>query len=131
VETQVALFVNDMTLLPVLMPFAAPATVLARFPAAPERILAAHGVDHRFVDAEQTAMADRRPSQPPTANRSVVGTINEFSYLADAHRHRTATLDLLALWLAHTPCGALRTDTRLPGSRPRRRHHREQRASVT
>jgi hypothetical protein len=54
-------------------------------------------------------MADRRLTR--TANRSVVGTMNEFSYLAAAHRDQTTTLhfDALSLWLAHTPCGALRT----------------------
>jgi hypothetical protein len=59
-------------------------------------------------------MADRRLAR--TANRSVVGTINEFSHLADAHRDQTTTLDLdgLALWLAHTPCGALRTTHDFP-----------------
>jgi hypothetical protein len=113
-KPQVALFVNETTLLPVLMPFAPAITVLARFPAALERILAAHGVDPRFVDAELAAMADRRLAR--TANRSVIGTINEFSHLADAHRDQTTTLDLdaLALWLAHTPCGALCTTHDFP-----------------
>src|SRR5207237_4898970 len=46
-KPQVALFVNETTLLPLLMPFAPAATVLARFPAALERVLAAHGVDPR------------------------------------------------------------------------------------
>jgi hypothetical protein len=51
-------------------------------------------------------MADRRLAK--TASRSLLGTMNEFSYLADAHRADT-TVDLhgLSLQLAHTPCGPL------------------------
>ena len=45
----------------------------------------------------------------PTANRSVVGIMNEFSYLADAYRGQQPRPDLigLALRLAATPCGPL------------------------
>jgi hypothetical protein len=47
-----------------------------------------------------------------TANRSVVGTMNEFAFLADAYREHMETADLLALSmrLADTPCGALKHD---------------------
>ena len=41
---QVALFVNDRTLLPVLTPLAPAATLLARFPDALGHVLAAHHV---------------------------------------------------------------------------------------
>ena len=105
-KPQVALFVNETTLLPLLMPFAPAATVLARFPAALERVLAAHGVDPRFVDAELAAMAERRLAK--TASRSLLGTMNEFSYLADAHRGGAPDdLHALSLQLARTPCGRL------------------------
>jgi hypothetical protein len=45
----------------------------------------------------------------PTANRSVVGIMNEFSYLADVYRHQNPDLDLLGLGkkLASTPCSPL------------------------
>ena len=44
-----------------------------------------------------------------TANRSVVGIMNEFTYLAEAYRGDTPAPDLLALAmrLAATPCGPL------------------------
>jgi hypothetical protein len=44
-----------------------------------------------------------------TANRSVVGTMNDFSSLAEFRRERHGGDDLLALSLelAHTPCGPL------------------------
>jgi hypothetical protein len=44
-----------------------------------------------------------------TANRSVVGIMNEFTFLADAYRSGMPVPDLLALAmrLAATPCGPL------------------------
>jgi hypothetical protein len=51
----------------------------------------------------------------PTANRSVVGIMNQFSYLADVYRHKHPDLDLLGLgWkLASTPCSPLYRDLHL------------------
>jgi hypothetical protein len=45
----------------------------------------------------------------PTANRSVVGIMTEFSFLADVHRAQTHHLNLddLAARLATTPCSPL------------------------
>ena len=45
----------------------------------------------------------------PTANRSVPGIINEFSFLADIHRRNDPGIDLLVLAkkLAATPCSPL------------------------
>ncbi len=45
----------------------------------------------------------------PTASRSVVGIMNEFTYLAEAWRQDQPQPDLpaLALRLATTPCGPL------------------------
>ena len=44
-----------------------------------------------------------------TANRSVVGIMNEFTFLAEAYRGDAPVLDLLAaaMQLATTPCGPL------------------------
>jgi phosphoketolase len=44
-----------------------------------------------------------------TASRSLVGIMNEFSFLAQATRGQTADVDLttLARWLAKTPCSPL------------------------
>ena len=52
-------------------------------------------------------MRDRRLAK--TANRSVVGIMNEFTFLANAYRGDTPAPDLLALAmrLATTPCGPL------------------------
>ena len=104
---QVALLVNEPTLLPVLMPLAPAATLLARIPEQIAAALSAHGASASIVDEETQRMRDWRLGS--TANRSVVGIMNEFTYLAEAWRRDQPQPDLhaLALWLATTPCGPL------------------------
>ena len=106
-KPHVALFVNEPTLLPVLMPLAPAATLLARFPHQVAAVLAAHGTPDAVIDEEQRQMRDRRLAK--TANRSVVGIMNEFTFLAGAYRGDTPAPDLqaLAIRLAATPCGPL------------------------
>lgn len=45
-----------------------------------------------------------------TANRSIVGTMNEFAFLAEAYRVHMDTGDLpaLSMRLAETPCSAIK-----------------------
>jgi hypothetical protein len=104
---QVVLLVNEPTLLPVLMPLAPAATLLARIPEQIAAALSAHGAPASIVDEEVRRMRDWRLG--PTANRSVVGIMNEFTYLAEAWRQDKPQPDLhaLALRLATTPCGPL------------------------
>jgi hypothetical protein len=106
-KPQVALFVNEPTLLPVLMPLAPATTLLARFPHQVATVLAAHGTPDTIIAAELRQMHEHRLAK--TANRSVVGIMNEFTYLAEAYRDDTPAPDLLALAmrLATTPCGPL------------------------
>jgi hypothetical protein len=106
-KPQVALFVNEPTLLPVLMPLAPATTLLARFPQQVATMLAAHGTPDSIIDAELQQMRDRRLAK--TANRSVVGIMNDFTHLADTYRSDTSAPDLLglAMRLATTPCGPL------------------------
>lgn len=104
---QVALFVNEATLLPVLLALAPSATLLRRFPAALAEVLSAHRVDQEVIDRETAAMdafATRK-----TKSRSLVGMLNEFVFLANHHRQREPELDLteLSVSLARTPCGPL------------------------
>jgi hypothetical protein len=111
----VALLVNEPTLLPLLMPLAPTRTLLARIPGAVTELLAAHRLPAPFIDAERAAMAEVRLA--PTANRSVVGVLNEFAFLADVHRAdlRRSGLDRadadglleLSRQLAATPLGPL------------------------
>jgi hypothetical protein len=106
-KPQVALFVNEPTLLPVLVPLAPAATLLARFPQRAAAVLAAHGTPDAVIAEEQRQMRDRRLAK--TANRSVAGIMNEFAFLAQNYRGDTLAPDLLALAmrLAATPCGPL------------------------
>jgi hypothetical protein len=107
-KPQVALFVNEPTRLPVFIRLAPAATLVARFVTDLGVILAGHGLDPRFIDSELAEMTEHRLAK--TASRSVLGTMNDFSYLADAYREQRGVDDLvdLSLYLAHTPCGPLR-----------------------
>jgi hypothetical protein len=102
---QVALFVNETTFLPVLMPLAPAATLLQRFPATLGRVLTAHGIAPSAIEAERAEM--KHVALATTKNRSVVGVMNEFSYLAGAYREGIDGLDELSVRLARTPCGPL------------------------
>jgi hypothetical protein len=111
---QTALFVNERTLLPVLMPLAPAATLLERFPHHLTGVFRALDVSEEFVEQELAAMGDGVWAM--TANRSVVGSMNEFVFLADAWRDRGRTDDLLAmsLHLAGVPCSPLHKSEGFP-----------------
>jgi hypothetical protein len=104
---QVALFVNETTLLPVLVPLAPSASLVERFVPALAEVLAAHGAPRDFVEAETGEMGGWRLAK--TANRSVVGIMTEFTYLAEAHSADGGEPNLLklSLRLSETPCGPL------------------------
>ena len=106
-KPQVALLVNEKTLLPVLMPLAPAADLAARFPKTLESILAAHGMSTQFIDQELAHM--NKVQYAKTSNRSVVGVMNQFSYLAEGYREYLETRDLLmlSLKLSETPCSPL------------------------
>jgi hypothetical protein len=70
--------------------------------------MARYGASDALIAAELDQMRTRRIGT--TANRSVVGIMTEFSFLADTHRARTRAhpdLDELAARLATTPCSPL------------------------
>jgi hypothetical protein len=75
---QVALLVNQRTLLPVFMELAPANTLLDRAPAAIEGVLRRHGVEDAFLAIEHAEMGDVRIA--PTNDRSVVGVMNEFAF---------------------------------------------------
>jgi hypothetical protein len=104
---QLALFVNEATLLPLLVPLAPSTTLFERFVPALSTLLSAHGASPAFTGAEAEEMAERRVAK--TTNRSVVGIMNEFTFLAEAYSADRGDLDLreLSLRLAETPCGPL------------------------
>jgi hypothetical protein len=104
-KPQVALFVNERTLLPVLVLLAPATTLDRRFPTQLGRVLEALGTPPVFVEREVEAMSVA--SFAKTASRSVVGSMNEFAFLAEVSRADGAGDDLVALSvdLAGTPCG--------------------------
>jgi len=103
---EVALFVNEPTLLPLLIPVAPARTLLDRLPAAVAELLDAHLVPRELIDSEVAEMAGVRVA--PTANRSVVGVMNEFGFLANAFRDQYFDDSLgLSVRLAATPCSPL------------------------
>ncbi len=107
-KPHVALFVNDRTLLPVFVGLA-PATALARrFPDQLGRVLEAIGTPIEFVLQEVGAM--NAVSYDKTRDRSVLGSMNEFAFMANWRRNENGADDLVALSvdLAGTPCGPLR-----------------------
>lgn len=106
-KPQLALVVNERTLLPVLMPMAPASTLIARFPRELATALISQGPSQVFTASEVAAMSE--VSVAETADRSVVGTMNEFSFLAEGYRESLETSDLLALSmrLADAPCSAI------------------------
>ncbi|HVW50896.1 MAG TPA: hypothetical protein VHC91_10965 [Trinickia sp.] len=106
-KPQIAMLVNERTLVPVLMPLAPAANLAERFPGALADILAAHGVPDSFIESEVSQMHAMKYAR--TQNRSVVGIMTQFAYLAEAYRVGDKNDDLipLSLRLAHTPCSPL------------------------
>ena len=106
-KPQVALFVDEQTLLPVLLPMAPAATVVGRFVLGLPEVFRDYGLDPRFVEAELAEMREHRLDK--TASRSVLGVMNEFKHLADHQLRHGDDIELmeLARWLAQVPCGPL------------------------
>ena len=107
-KPQVALLVNERTLLPVLLPLAPAGTLAERFPGQLAEVLSALNVDPNFIANEVGAMSQW--SMAKTANRSVLGTMNEFAFLADGYRDLMEEPDLqtLTIRLTDTPCSPLK-----------------------
>ena len=107
-KPQLALLVNERTLLPVLMPLAPASSLAARFSDELAAALSRHGARQEFIERELAAMTE--VAMGKTANRSVVGTMNEFSFLAEGYREYLETSDLvtLSMRLANTPCSPIK-----------------------
>jgi hypothetical protein len=106
-KPQMALVVNERTLLPVLLPLAPAATLAQRFPIALREVLRALDMPAEFIASEISGMGEVVYAK--TANRSVLGVMNEFVYLAEGYRDQDGSVDPvgLSLRLAGTPCGPL------------------------
>ena len=111
-KPQVALLVSERTLLPVLMPLAPAATLALRFPAQLALVLKEHNAPSEFIAQEVWRMD--KVQYAKTANRSVLGILNEFVkqaefWLAAYAYEKGDDDDLLAISakLAETPCSPL------------------------
>jgi hypothetical protein len=106
-KPQVALVVNESTLLPVFVPLAPAASLATRITEQIVTVLARYGAPAALIVQEQRQMRDCRFAV--TANRSVVGIMNEFARLAELYREDSPGQDLLGLAarLAATPCSPL------------------------
>ncbi len=109
---QVALFVNAATFVPVLMPLAPAAGVVARFPTAMAEVFQKLGIDGRFVVSETDEMASAVLAK--TASRKVLGVMSEFAFMAEhtisTGRSDPSDLRGLSVWLANTIVGPIGKD---------------------
>lgn len=89
------------------MPLAPARGVLSRFPVALTEVLHRHDVTEAWIEQEVAEMSACATAK--TANRSVVGIMNELLFLAGVHRAEGGDEDLLTLSLdlARTPCSPL------------------------
>lgn len=98
--------VSERTLLPVVLPREALSAIVLELPRALAMVLEELGVDRAAIERERFAMVQSAVST--TANRRVVGFLNEFAFMLEAMRERPPRRSLLqtSLHLAHTPCNA-------------------------
>lgn len=90
-----------------MLPLAPSSTLLDRFPSQLAEVLRRHGADEAVIALECSGTAEYRLAR--TNSRSVLGSMNEFSYLTDAYRTGRPDPDLvgLSMKLSTTPCGPL------------------------
>jgi len=103
--SQVVLFVNERSLLPVLVPASPSGGLVLRCREATAELLLNLGVPATVVEAEAREMEEVRIGE--TASRRVLGSMNDFAYLMDAYRGDPLALGAIAMKLAATPCGPI------------------------
>lgn len=103
-KPQLVLAVNEKTLLPVLLPLAPATTLVERFPQAVGEALRALEVPEAVIAEELQAMGQGTVYK--TVDRSLIGMMNEFSFLAESYRHHFGTTEPIAVMkkLVITPC---------------------------
>ena len=104
-KQQYILAVSEKTLLPVLLPATEAKLLPKRLPGAVFDVLKGLGIPWGAIDREMGEMQEAVIGR--TANRKVLGTLNEFSFAAPYRLVEGASLVEVALWLAETPCGAI------------------------
>lgn len=99
---QLILAVSEKSRLPLLFPAAGTDLFEERLPAALGQTLLALGVPVSTIEKEQVEMSVETV-YAKTASRSLLGTINEFSFALDAYLPEGNSLLDATLWLADTP----------------------------
>ena len=104
-----ALCTNERTLLSVVVPIAPGAAFLHRFRVAALERIRQIPVPASLRLAETGAFTDLRLHR--TCSRSVLASMNQFGFSADAwlHDRPNGNLEELGLWLCDTPCSTLTT----------------------
>jgi len=102
---QYALFVSELTYLPVLAPLAPASRLAVRFPDDLATALRSHGAPELFIEDELDAMDDVVVTR--TDSRQVVGVMNEFASMANRMRDLRPDWDTLqiSMRLAEVPVG--------------------------
>ncbi len=101
---QIALGVNNKTLLPVLLPIAPSKTFIARFVEAAGEMMMALGIDRQKVLAEMSGMNECVVTT--TNDRRVLGTINDFGRMLEVYLDGRP-LPEVSLHLADAPCSPI------------------------
>ncbi len=106
-KPQLALLVNERTLLPVVMPLAPATTLAQRFPDVLAQVLLTLDIGLDKVKSELEKMG--QVTYCKTSNRSVLGIMNQFTFQAESYRDHFGLVEPLALSvkLAGTPCSPL------------------------
>jgi hypothetical protein len=102
---QVVLFVNERSLLPLLVAAKPASSQVPRFQAAVADQLLRLGVPAAAVEAERREMEEVRIGK--TASRQVLGSMNDFAYLLDAYSRSEFSFGDIAAKLASTPCSPI------------------------
>jgi hypothetical protein len=97
------IFVSEKSRLPVLIPIREANRLVASFPEAACRMLAFVGVPASAVEDERSQMSAMAFGR--TKSRSLLGTLNDFSFGARVHfvTSPNGSLEDIARWLARTP----------------------------
>lgn len=100
------LCVSERTLLPVLIPGRDPQkTLLPELRRGLGQVLQAIGIPAKDIAEEERAMEIAAVSR--TANRRVLGSMNDFAFMLDFHRREGGSLLEMALQLSKAPCSPL------------------------
>lgn len=116
---QHVIFVNETTLLPVVIPAASSKTIETRFVHQLGTVLRALNIDEPSIAIETASM--NQCAWAKTVNRSVVGSMTDFIKRIEYRQEIVSQLTLteLALMLARTPCRAGRANSIWPDDETR------------